>query len=208
MDSNLHPNQPTDSHLIEQACEGNREAFDELVKRYHAPLVSFLKFVCSHRIEVDDVAQEAFLKSYVNLHQFDTNRSFKNWLYTIARRSVSKKRLKAAPTDPSIEQLTDNAADPGCQVEQDDQNRNIWETVRKYSSDQEFQIMWFRYAEQMTIREIASVMQKTEASLKMNLSRIRKRLRPHLSRFADPRQAEPATDPNDDLFDEKKKKAA
>jgi len=191
----------SDASLVEWTREGDLDAFEELVQRYHAPLISFLRFYCVRRTDLEDIAQEAFLKCFKHLEQFDTDRKFRNWLYTIARRTIprsipEKKRPGVVPLDG----LVGKAADPGAIAEQSEQSNSIWETVRRETSDEEFQLMWHRYAEQLTTREVAHLLQRSEPALKMQLSRLRKRLRPHLQLFTE-------TDSGNDLFDPKKKAA-
>lgn len=174
-----------DRSLVEWTREGDLSAFDELVRRYHAPLIAFLRFYSSASTDVEDVAQEAFLRCFTHLDQFDSDRKFKNWLYTIARRTIPRLQTKSTSSPPALDDLVGNSVDPKALVEHSDRSASIWVTVRNATSDDEFQLMWFRYAEQLSFKEIAAVMQRSEDALKMKLSRLRKRLRPHLRPFAE-----------------------
>jgi len=175
----------SDRSLVEWARDGDLKAFDELVRRYHAPLISFLKFYCSRNTDVEAVAQEAFMKCFTHLAQFDSDRKFKNWLYTIARRTIPQLQTKLTSHPEALDGLIGNDGDPKTLVEHADRSESIWATVRKTTSDDDFQLMWFRYAEQLSIKEIAMVMQRSEDALKMQLSRLRKKLRPHLRSFVE-----------------------
>lgn len=201
MDSDLEKHQDAgDRSLVESTLGGDLSAFDELVRRYHAPLISFLRFYSSGSTDVEEVAQEAFLKCFTHLDQFDTDRNFRNWLYTIARRTIPRLQTNSTASPEALDGLIGNSADPKASAERSDHRASIWATVRNATSDDEFQLMWFRYAEQLSLKEISQVMQRSEDALKMQLSRLRKRLRPHLRPFT-------ATDPGITRFNPKMKAA-
>lgn len=75
--------------------------------------------------------------------------------------------------------------DPSLIVEKFDQSESIWSAVRNATNDDEFQVIWFRYGEQMAHAEIAEMMQRPCNNVKMQLSRLRKRLKSHLAPFVD-----------------------
>lgn len=72
-----------ESQLVDQARRGNQAAFGELVIRYERRLIRvILQFVKNQEL-AEDLAQEAFLKAYQRLGQFDTARRFGPWLFRI-----------------------------------------------------------------------------------------------------------------------------
>ena len=72
-----------ESQLVDQARRGNQAAFGELVVRYERRLIRvILQFVKNQEL-AEDLAQEAFLKAYQRLGQFDTARRFGPWLFRI-----------------------------------------------------------------------------------------------------------------------------
>ena len=76
----------TDIALVAQvAVAGNRRAFDELVRRYQSPVRRFfLNQTLGNGPLSDDLAQDTFLKAYVNLRSFRGAASFQTWLMRIA----------------------------------------------------------------------------------------------------------------------------
>lgn len=190
----------TDSELVMLVRRGDLDAFEELVTRHHARLISFLRFFSSAGTDIEGVAQETFLKCFTHLGQFDTKRSFKNWLYTIARRSIPKSRPVGWVSGSNLEEVVGPDIDPSGELESSERRQSIWATVRSVTGDDEFQLIWFRYAEQFSFKEIALVMRRSEAACKMQLSRLRKRLKPHLQPFVQP-ESELG------LFDNKKRTA-
>ena len=74
-----------DGVLVEQALTGDQCAFDILVRRYHHPLVSYIRGFLKDGDQVYDVLQHVFLKLYVSLPMLLTNVSLKGWLFQVAR---------------------------------------------------------------------------------------------------------------------------
>lgn len=74
----------TDQQLLERFCQGDQEAFREIVGRYKNSLYSFLKqFLNQHEL-VEDVFQETFLQLYASRTSFDPSKPLRPWLFTIA----------------------------------------------------------------------------------------------------------------------------
>ena len=76
----------TDISLVAQvAVLGNKRAFDELVRRYQSPVRRFfLNQTLGDEQLSDDLAQDTFLKAYLNIGQFKSLSSFQTWLMRIA----------------------------------------------------------------------------------------------------------------------------
>jgi len=74
---------PPDGVLIEAVLSGKSERFAALVRRYEQPLL----YVAAGRLGRDDwaedVVQETFLSAYKSLHTYDSQYSFRTWLWTI-----------------------------------------------------------------------------------------------------------------------------
>lgn len=73
----------SDARLVEQVRLGDRDAFGGLVRRYEARLISVIRRFIHDLETARDLAQEAFLKSYERLDQFDPGRRFGPWLFRI-----------------------------------------------------------------------------------------------------------------------------
>jgi RNA polymerase sigma-70 factor (ECF subfamily) len=77
-------NADTEISLIEQARQGDRNAFGELVRRHYQGVVLVVTRMCGDTGLAEDATQEAFMRAWVNLGSFRTNGSLRNWLYRIA----------------------------------------------------------------------------------------------------------------------------
>jgi RNA polymerase sigma-70 factor (ECF subfamily) len=72
-----------DLNLIIRSEAGDREAFDELVKKYQKPLYSMLYRMVSSPEDASDLLQKTFIKAFTGLRSFERRSSFKTWLYQI-----------------------------------------------------------------------------------------------------------------------------
>jgi len=79
-----------DQQLVERAQRGDKRAFDLLVTKYQRKLGRLLSRFIRDPAEVEDVAQEAFIKAYRALPNFRGESAFYTWLYRIAVNTAKK----------------------------------------------------------------------------------------------------------------------
>ncbi len=72
-----------DRQLVERAQQGDKQAFEQLVSKYQRKLARLLARFIRDPAEVEDVAQEAFIKAYRALPSFRGDSAFYTWLYRI-----------------------------------------------------------------------------------------------------------------------------
>ena len=101
----------TDQQLVDQVMARNKNAFNLLVMRYqHRVAALIARFVQDPR-EVEDVAQEAFLKAYRALPLFRGDSAFYTWLYRIAV-NTAKNYLVARSRRPPAQDLEIDEVEP------------------------------------------------------------------------------------------------
>jgi len=101
--------QKSADELIPRALLGDDQAFAQLVKTYLPPLYNFVFLIVREKEMAEDVVQETFIKAWKNLKRFDQEKSFKTWLYTIAKNTAFD-HLKKKKTVP-FSLLTDGEGD-------------------------------------------------------------------------------------------------
>lgn len=74
----------TDLQLVERVQQGDKAAFDLLVRKYQHKVLKLVGRFVNDSAEAEDVAQEAFLKAYRALRSFRGDSAFYTWLYRIA----------------------------------------------------------------------------------------------------------------------------
>lgn len=90
-----------DQQLVERAQRGEKRAFELLVIKYQRKLERLLSRIIRDPGEIEDVAQEAFVKAYRALPNFRGDSAFYTWLYRIAINSA-KKTLADLRRDPLV----------------------------------------------------------------------------------------------------------
>ncbi len=73
-----------DGAFVEAAAAGNREAFDELVRRHQAAIVTLVRVLTSGRGDPEDLAQEVFVRAWRSLRGFRRDSTFRTWLHRVA----------------------------------------------------------------------------------------------------------------------------
>jgi RNA polymerase sigma-70 factor (ECF subfamily) len=71
---------------LEAARNGDRQAFEEVVKRLQQPVFRYCYPMLGSRQDAEDVVQETFIRAYRHLHRYRESGQFSGWLFTIAHR--------------------------------------------------------------------------------------------------------------------------
>ena len=163
----------TEQQLINQAQQGATDCFTQLVASYQARLYSYLLARCHNSYDADDVLQETFINAFKYLKTYDAQWQFSTWLFTIARRILGKlKKVYHVTLDVlGGTELAAESADPFAV----DQN-NIWNIIKQDVSPSSYDVLWFFYVEQASIKEISHIMEQSESWVKTNLHRSKMKL--------------------------------
>lgn len=105
--------------MIEKYLTGDEKSLEVLFGRYLKPIFSFSYRYVGSGQEAEDIAQEVFVKIWRNLKKFDQQKSFKTWIFSIAKNTAIDflKKKKAMPfsefdTEDGGNLITDTLADP------------------------------------------------------------------------------------------------
>lgn len=77
-----------DKELIARYLGGDDSAFSELIDLYLKPVYNFLFRFTGDSAATDDLVQDTFIKVWKNFKRFDRTKSFKTWLFTIAKNTA------------------------------------------------------------------------------------------------------------------------
>jgi RNA polymerase sigma-70 factor (ECF subfamily) len=98
--------------LVHAAKAGDVSAFEQLVKRYDRNVFRIAQHITQNREDAEDVVQDAFLKAYGNLEQFQENSKFYTWLVRIAvNESLMKLRRRRTDKTVSLDQEIETEED-------------------------------------------------------------------------------------------------
>ena len=168
--------------LARQVQQGCQDSFAELVERYGNRLLQFLRNKTGSIQDAEDLVQDTFVKAYQNIHRYRDSCKFSTWLFTIAKRlSISRYRSRrylrpAGKLESEVAESVDAPA--GEQI-----GSALWATARNLTENQ-YQALWLKYAQDMSIKEISAVMGKTQVNVKVLLYRARLNLAKKLQALA------------------------
>jgi RNA polymerase sigma-70 factor (ECF subfamily) len=168
--------QVADEELATSAQAGSLSDFEELVHRYEGRIFRFVTNSFHNRADAQEVTQEVFVTAYFNLRKFNVQRSFATWLFTIARRKcIDRHRASRSAMQDQVPELPD-ANDPSSLLVEREARQQLWVTARRIMPELQFQALWLRYAEEMSVEAIARVLGRTKIHVKVLLFRARTRL--------------------------------
>lgn len=164
----------SDEELVTRARRGGpqgRDAFDVLVRRYQDWLVSYLMHLLRAPAQADDAAQEAFLRAYLSLDRLANPARFRPWLRTIATRTAFNLR-RGGKTRRAYE-----ATAPAPLREPDPESATataeaVGATLGRMSYAAR-EILVLRYVEELSLAEVAAVLDIGGSAAKMRLLRAR-----------------------------------
>jgi RNA polymerase sigma-70 factor (ECF subfamily) len=164
--------------LAAEAAAGSSACFEALVRRLGPRLLRYLRRRVGDAHAAEDLLQETFLKAYRNLGRYDPSRSFATWLFTIATRLAASywrsHRPGAAMGD--VDPPDRRARGPLQTAALREQHANLWALAARVLPDSQYTALWLRFAEEMAVREIAAVMEKSVGGVKVLLHRGCRRL--------------------------------
>lgn len=88
----------TEKELIAGCIQEKPEYQKELFRRYSGKMMSVCMRYCRHRMEAEDIIQDAFIKIFNNLHRFQFTGSFEGWIRRIVINTALKKISKKSFT--------------------------------------------------------------------------------------------------------------
>ncbi|MBM3355925.1 MAG: RNA polymerase sigma factor RpoE [Betaproteobacteria bacterium] len=101
----------TDHALVARAQQGDKRAFELLVVKYQRKLARLLSRLIRDPAEVEDVAQEAFIKAYRALPSFRGDSAFYTWLYRIGVNTAKNHLMAIGRRTPTSTQVQADEAE-------------------------------------------------------------------------------------------------
>ena len=191
--SELEPH--PDVALVERVRGGDVSAYDTLVRKYERQIFRIAQHITQNREDAEDVMQDAFLKAYEKLEQFQGNSKFYTWLVRIAvneslMRLRKRRTGKMVSIDEDVEteegsvprDLADWAPDPEQNYTQSELKKILEKTIKGLPPG--FRIVFvLRDVEGLSTEETAETLGLSIPAVKSRLLRARLQLRERLSRY-------------------------
>jgi RNA polymerase sigma-70 factor, ECF subfamily len=173
--------------LIRQCQNGTAGAFEELIRRHQQRVFSVVRSVLRRREDVEDVAQQVFMKAYVSIRSFDMRAAFSTWLYKISVNEcwdyLRKKRVRPLVYESDLNEdqayklntyisSEKGPADPSEQAEL----REITEYLLSHLHAEDRQMLVLKEVEGLSVQEISDIFDLNVNTVKVRLFRARGRL--------------------------------
>ena len=186
----------TERALLRRICEGESELFYDLVRPCERAVYGAVYAVMQNEADAEEVAQEAVLKAFSNLHQFRGESRFSTWLVRIAineaRTRSRRNRLRAAQSlDEAPNDDTGGDYTPICLVDwreipsdalQRSEVRELLARALASLSQIYREVVMLRDVQQLSISETAAILGISQGSVKTRLLRARLQLRDVLAK--------------------------
>lgn len=173
----------SDIELIEKALNGERGAYEALVKRHQSYVFTLAARFARNREDAEEIAQDSFLKAFRNLSGFKGQSKFTTWLYTIVYTTsmshLRKKRHDFLSLDDeehpvyATETATEGAA---LSLERKTERHFIEKAIARLLPD-DATILTLFYLGEQSLEEIAGAMGMPAGTVKVKLHRSRQRFR-------------------------------
>ncbi|MFS0820927.1 RNA polymerase sigma factor SigW [Bacillus sp. HNG] len=176
---------------IRQIKNGDQNAFAEIVEFYKDKVFQICYRMLGNRHEAEDIAQEAFIRAYVNIHSYDLNKKFSTWLYRIAT-NLSIDRIRKKKPDYYLDaelagsdgltmysQIAADAALPEDELETMELQELIQSEIMKLP-DKYRSVIVLKYIEEFSLKEISEILDLPVGTVKTRIHRGREALRNQL----------------------------
>jgi RNA polymerase sigma-70 factor (ECF subfamily) len=152
---------------------GDREAFETLVLRHRIPAIRFAQRYIRDEFTAEDIVQDSFTIIYVKRMAYNTKYSFKTFLYTIIRNKCIDYLRKIK--HQSLEEVEIIASSAEEVVIDKEERKEVRRLVSTLNEEYQRAIYLYEY-EDMSYKEIAKIMNKTVAQIKITIFRARKKI--------------------------------
>lgn len=171
----------SDARLVDEARRGDSDAFGQLVLRYERRVIRVIRRFMPDDQMAQDLTQEAFLRAFERLEQFDPSRRFGPWLFRIAvnltydhLRRVKRRGKWALFSESAQERTPDPAtADPRLHLDLSQEVQMVMADVPEAYRT----VLILRDLEGFSTSEVAAVTERSEATIRWRLAEARRMFR-------------------------------
>ncbi len=177
----------TDTELVQRILKGDDAALGILYAEYVTPVFSFISRLAPPSIDPQDIVQQAFIKAWQHLKQYDSQYPFRTWIFTIARNTLRDQIRKKTPTAFSD---LDTDEGPGFEEQVIDEHSTQTSDLIDQAIDQKWldqalqqlplsqkEVVLLHVVEQLTFQEIADSIKQPMDTVKTRYRRAIQKLK-------------------------------
>ncbi len=167
-----------DKLLIERIADGEKAAIQSLFARHHTRLYRSIARQVGNPSMAEEITNEVFLEVWKNAARYEGRSSVSTWIMAIAHNkavSAMRKRQEVLIDDDEISLVGDTADNPEVVAQKSNKADAIRAAIEKLSPDHK-KIIDLSYYHEMSIREVAEVLDIPENTVKTRMFHARKNL--------------------------------
>jgi RNA polymerase sigma-70 factor (ECF subfamily) len=173
--------------IVERAQAGDAQAFNEIVQAYRRRIFGTVSRLIGRPEDVEDVAQEVFIRLYYSLDQLRSPEVFEPWLYRLTvnaaldyLRKRRKRKLESRVADLSEQQVMMADAAAGSKVQVDEKEkariRELVDSLLAGVSEEDRLLLTLKEVDGLSLKELEKIYRVNENALKVRLFRARQRV--------------------------------
>src|SRR5258708_10894663 len=181
------PGAPDDRELVRRAQGGDKEAYEELVHRHQHRVFAVAGGILRRREDVEDIAQQVFVKAYFSLKRFDQRAAFSTWLYKITVNEcwdlLRKKKVRPLVYESDLSEdqarqysVSGETGRPVPDISEKLQDRERVERLLEGLEERDRLMLILKEVEGFAVQEIANILGLNANTVKVRLFRARRRI--------------------------------
>lgn len=166
--------------LLRRVQKGDLDAFGLVIQEHQGGVYNVCLRILGNQQEAEDLTQEAFLRAYRNISQYDLARPFGPWMRTLAANlcynHLQKARLQRVPLEDEQDRTADKPIrNPEALLELSQDNQQLYQAIWKLPDDQRVALE-LRHFQDLTYQEMAEAMELPLNTVRSHLYRARRKL--------------------------------
>ncbi|HBM45819.1 MAG: RNA polymerase, sigma-24 subunit, ECF subfamily [Parcubacteria group bacterium GW2011_GWF2_38_76] len=161
----------SDEAIVERVRKSDQEFYSVIMKRYQDRLMRYAGGLIKDKDKATDIVQSSFIKAFINLNGFDTNKKFSSWIYRIVHNETMNlidKNQKEAVFPDGFD------VESGEDIEKDFEKKEIKEKIEKCLADMPVlysEPLSLYYLDEKSYEEISDILQIPMGTVATRISR-------------------------------------
>lgn len=169
-----------ESYIITRILAGKTEEYAYFLDTYGQPVFALIVRMVNSETDAEELTQDAFMKAFEHLSDFNAKSKFSTWIYRIAYNTalsfLRKKNVEQTMLDENAwNRISDTQIDDALNDDSEEQVEKLHQALNKLTAEKRALVTLF-YEEEHSIQELAQILNLSEGNIKVKLYRLRKKL--------------------------------